>query len=146
MSTLQSTRVFFSYRKKNWKSQTLVWCGLTHGGSIAICGETFARGLRQEDKGKWWRPWSSRRIMGMKWWWDGLTLARGTQALAMPHRTERQLKENGWQFWFLMITRWNAGQGMNMVQKHVTYLHGRDCSWKDNSFSAGQEMSWFYET
>jgi hypothetical protein len=29
----------------------------------------------------------------------------GAKARALPHRTERQLKENGWKFWFLLITR-----------------------------------------
>jgi hypothetical protein len=40
--------------------------------------------------------------MDMKWWWDGLTLAQGAQAQAMPHCIDRWLKENGRQFWFLL--------------------------------------------
>jgi hypothetical protein len=38
----------------------------------------------------------------MKWWWDGLTLARGGEAQAMPHCTVHWLKKNGWQPWFLL--------------------------------------------
>jgi hypothetical protein len=38
----------------------------------------------------------------MKWWWDGLTLARGAEAQAMPHCIVRWLKKNGWQLWFLL--------------------------------------------
>jgi len=38
----------------------------------------------------------------MKWWWDGLTLAREAEAQATPHCTERWLKKNGWQPWFLL--------------------------------------------
>lgn len=46
----------------------------------------------------------------MKWWWDGLTLAQGAQAQAqaMPHCIDPWLKENGWQFRFLLNEQYGA--------------------------------------
>lgn len=65
----------------------------------------------------------------MKWWWDGLTLARGAEAQATPHRTVCWLKKNGWQPWFLVnCPGKSVGPQKNNAQTQVKQLLGTGCS------------------